>query len=392
MDLIEFYQNCNPIHPKDLIGIIKSRTKSNDLQIHSIINELKPSDLYCYLYAKFGMPNGIQNFLRGNTSDNLIHWEWTLEFKDRFIHILGKNLKTEIWLIGGWDSTHKLPDQLVEIIKNDYSNYKKEMGEIRKSLEDWDIFTNTYQSLKKSINQLKKDLDSLDLDPLNEKPKAPKDLMFTEETQENWAKILTKYHRGIGLSMSLNIMIPILAESFVNLIFFILCRRDIKDNKRIFDSFTRSNIDVKIQSLHIHCIGFKKAIDWSSDACKEYNNIINRRNDLLHGNINIKTLKHSEIFFNQRVPIFKEYRSIWQHSIGTALNYSRFSELSHDLKAVDLFIEYVLSCLEDSIKDGIAQFMESPDIGHNKKDSRLGVLLPHHLVDSYIPTEDLANE
>ena len=385
MNLIEFYKVCNPIHPKDLITTLKDEKRSKKLKKYSLVDDIKPADLYCYLYAKFGVPNGLQNFLRGDTSDNLIHWEWVLELNKKFIFIQGKNLHTEIWFIGEWDSEKNYIEELVEIIKNDYANFGKKMGLIRKELEDWDIFTNTYQSLRSSISQLKSDLDKLNLNPLNEMLETPKDLKSLAENQIKWNEIFDKYNRGIGLSMSLNIMTPILAESFVNLIFFVLCRKDIKDNKRLFESFMRSNIDVKIQSLHIHCHGFKNAVDWSSDECKEYNKIINRRNDLLHGNINIKNLKHSEIFFNGRIPIFKEYRSIWKYSIGTALNYSRFSELDYDITAVDSFINYVLSCLEDSLKDNITQLIDSPDLGHNKKDSRLAVLLPRHLVDEFMP-------
>jgi hypothetical protein len=40
-----------------------------------IVNEIRPADLFCYLGARFGPPNGVQNFLRSNDSDNLIHWD-----------------------------------------------------------------------------------------------------------------------------------------------------------------------------------------------------------------------------------------------------------------------------------------------------------------------------
>ena len=52
-------------------------------------NELKPSDLYCYLIAKFGPPNGIQNLFKTDDSDNLIHWEWALAHKNELILIMG---------------------------------------------------------------------------------------------------------------------------------------------------------------------------------------------------------------------------------------------------------------------------------------------------------------
>lgn len=390
MNLSEYYKICIAIDPKSFMEVFRSENKPKGLHSYSIVDELKPSDVYCYFYAKFGTPNGLQNFLRNDTSDNLIHWEWVLEYENKYIFIQGMNLRTEVVFLGNWEFSKDLNsgehiNNFIEVIKNDFSKYGKKMSQVRKALEDWDIFVNPYQSLKKSVNQLKEDLDALNLDPLNEKITESGTLKSIVEIKDEWQDLLVKYNRGVGLSMSLNIMAPILAESFINLLFYILCRPDIKDNNRLFDSFIRSNIDVKIQSLHIQCLGFKKAVNWSSNECKNYNDIINRRNDLLHGNINIKELKHSEVFFNRRVPIFKKYRSIWKHSIGTALDHSRLPEIGNDLKVIESFTQYVLSCLEESVRKNIVQSMESPDLGFNKKENRLAVLFPYHIVDAWDP-------
>ena len=137
---------------------------------------------------------------------------------------------------------------------------------------------------------------------------------------EKMNKLMERYNKGIGLAISLRIMLPILAESFVNLVIFILCRPDIRNNKRLFDSYFKENIDVRIQSLHIKCSGFATPIDWNSEQCKKYNSIINQRNDLLHGNIAVEKLKFSEIFFNGKVPVFKQYETMWQQSVGVSIN------------------------------------------------------------------------
>lgn len=42
-------------------------------EIWEITNELKPVDLFCYLSAKYGDPNGILTLLKEEDSDNLIH-------------------------------------------------------------------------------------------------------------------------------------------------------------------------------------------------------------------------------------------------------------------------------------------------------------------------------
>lgn len=44
-------------------------------------------DVFCYLKARFGESNGFQNFLRGDDSDNIIHWEYHLKSGNVDIHI-----------------------------------------------------------------------------------------------------------------------------------------------------------------------------------------------------------------------------------------------------------------------------------------------------------------
>src|ERR1700686_5466091 len=45
----------------------------------AVRQHLTPVDVYCYLKARFGQPNGFQNFLRDDSSDNWIHWDFLLK-------------------------------------------------------------------------------------------------------------------------------------------------------------------------------------------------------------------------------------------------------------------------------------------------------------------------
>ena len=93
----DFVGALKAVHPLDLMEQLKSEDRTHFGTHWKIRNEVKPVDLYCYLYARFGPPNGIQNFLRGDHSENLIHWEWTLQSQDRLLLIQGQNFRTEIW-------------------------------------------------------------------------------------------------------------------------------------------------------------------------------------------------------------------------------------------------------------------------------------------------------
>lgn len=386
MSILILLDQCKAIPVKEFMDTLKSGKLGSGCGMWSIYNEIKPSDLYCYLYAKFGVPNGMQNLLRNNHSDNLIHWEWAFEHQNGFLIIQGANMRTEVILRGdGWKFSECDRQNFIDHVKRDIGNYGKRMSEIRAEiLEDWDLVINPYRQLRASINELKRQLDALELN-INFDKSTPKDIHDLKQQEAEWAILTRKFNHGIGLSMAIRTMTPILAESFVNMLIFILCRPEIKTNKRLYENYVRSNIDVKIQSLHINCRHFKQAVDWNSEVCGRYNTIVNTRNDMLHGNVVPDKLKFSEIFFNGTVPVFKKYESMWQRGIGTSIDAAGFDKVTPDLKAVDDFIHYVISCLEDKMQDLVMAMLGRRDIGINKKDKRIGMLLPEHIVDSYSP-------
>jgi len=126
MDFSRKFDSCKVIPIENLMEILKG------YNLLEIGNELKPSDLYCYLYAKYGAPNGIQNILRDNTSDNLVHWEWAIGCVDGLILIQGMNLRTEMHFIGEWKLDKGNKKLLIKYIKSDFANFGKGMTDIRK--------------------------------------------------------------------------------------------------------------------------------------------------------------------------------------------------------------------------------------------------------------------
>jgi hypothetical protein len=120
----------------------KSRTRSSILAVRQY---LSPVDMYCYLKARFGRPNGFQTFLRRDDSDNLIHRVFHLKARSQDIYIssasremlfvLSENLADEDWR------------NLILKIKVDYKRVAKEKSTILKALEKWVIFPNKFVAI-----------------------------------------------------------------------------------------------------------------------------------------------------------------------------------------------------------------------------------------------------
>jgi hypothetical protein len=383
MALIISLDHCTAIPPPELARMFTEKKLPKGVGGHwHLYNEIKPSDLYCYLYCKFGPPNGLQNLFRADDSDNFIHWEWTLSHPLGLVSFLGMNTRSEVQLMGDWDFPNCEREQLVSYIKRDIGNYGKQMSKLREeALEDWIIFVNPYSQLREAIGQLKAELRELKLNPIAEQMPNPHPGGSMDEYAKRWNDLGHRYSKGVGLAIGIRAMTPVLAESYINLLLFVLCRPEIKENERLYNSIVRANIDIKAQSLHFHCKGFARQIDWKSAECKAYNAVINDRNDMLHGNIVIEKQKFSEIYFLGTVPIFKKYEDLWQRSIGVSVNASGVGRVQSDLDDIEKFIAYVNSCLEPGPKQDIEFLARRRDLGFNKKTKRIGVLLPEHIIE-----------
>ena len=57
--------------------------------ILAIRDKISTVDMYCYLKARFGEPNGFQTFLAKDDSDNWIHWDYNLKAGCADLHISG---------------------------------------------------------------------------------------------------------------------------------------------------------------------------------------------------------------------------------------------------------------------------------------------------------------
>jgi hypothetical protein len=377
------------VHPREFFDDMKRDDRSKVSHRWVLRNEISPSDLYCYLGARFGAPNGLQNFLRNNDSDNLIHWEWCLRCGEGWLTLQGMNFRTEVWLTAHADVDEADKKLLVAQIKSDFANYGKRMSEIRKSLEDWTEFVNPYRRISSSIERLLDDLRKLNLRPEDE---AIPDISSAEQfPADRWNEVLGKYTQGLGLCFGIRSMLPVMAEAFVNLILFVLMRPDLKSDDRLRENAIRQPIDVRVKSLHVTCVGFERPVDYSHKFCKSYHSLVNERNDLLHGNVVLDKLKFNEVFFNGRVPVFKQYRSMWERSVGVEIQAVGLHRLEREVETVDNFTAYLKSCLTEEVREQFERIAQTRDLGLNAENGRIGVLFPGHIVD-FLPVFTKAGE
>ena len=380
-----FVASLTAIHPREIIEALQSDKRPKGTLIWAIKNEIRPVDLYCYLGARFGPPNGFQNFLRRDDSNNLIHWDWTLSCEYGWISFLGMNYRTEVQLIGVFPFHDSDKDTLIACLKADFANHGAKMSHIRNNLlEKWTEFSNPYYRIRNAVDRLLEELSGLSLDPKNQAIPDFLDHSDPDSFKEKWNDLGVRYSKGLGICFGIRSMLPVMAEAFANLVLFTLMKPDLKNDQRMRDNAFRQPIDIRIKSLHLNCIGFGSPVDYSNKACADYHSIVNDRNDLLHGNVSIDKLKFNEVFFHGRVPVFQEYQSMWDRSVGVDVKTVGLEKVLDEVAAIQAFITYVLSCLEPKMRSDIQRILDKRDLGRNEEDGRLGILFPDHLMDMRI--------
>lgn len=364
---------------------ILQRTQAPRLPTHpsaylELRNELKPIDLYCYFWARFGPPNGLQNFLRNDHSDNLVHWDWTLKYREALIGFWGTNFRTDLFVIGQLNFAEPEKLELIEQIRADFKNHGPKMALVRAKLEHWTEFVNPYARLTRTIHSLRRELSKLDLSsPFSSQFNTP---ASAAEQTALWRSVTESHSRAYGLCFGIRSMLPVWAEAFLNLLIFVLARPDIKSDSRLLESIYRQQIDVRVRGLHINCVGFERPVDYKSDACKNFHRLINERNDLLHGNVVPEKQKFNEVYFLGKVPIFKEYRSLWDRTLAVEGESVGITQLENEVQTVEKFVEYILSCLNPKTAEFMRVVLKKRDLAKNHEDGRFGILFPDHLVES----------
>lgn len=378
----DFVASLTCPHPKVVFERLLNGPKGGGKAVWAWKTEISPADLYCYLGARFGRPNGPQNFFRADDSDNLIHWDWVLDYPGGDIHVMGMNFRTELWFGGDIDVSDADRIALAQMIKADFKNHGPKMTEVRRSLEKWTEFVNPYQRLSRAVEKMLLDIKALDLQP--ETQKIPDITSAGEIKTNNWSEVLDRYSKGLGLCFGVRSMLPVMAEAYVNFLLFVLMRPELKNDERLRENALRQPIDVRVKSLHMTCIGFAKPIDYASPECKAYHSLVNERNDLLHGNVVLEKLRFNEVYFHGKVPVFNEYRSMWERSVGVEIQAVGLHRLADEVETVKSFIQYLTTCMQPGVKQQIDRMAETRDLGWNQQTGRIGILFPGHLVDMHI--------
>lgn len=354
--------------------LTKTKTKQITKGSHWLNDgSIKPIDLYCYLVSRFGKPSGIMMLARGDSTENLFHWHFTIKIEDSNIEILNSNHGTEFSVQCTPPFTNNDWELLMKKIKEDFKDWGTEMSQVRKKLDKWTLFINPFARINRVTNKMYDELSEIKIkEPFNF-PILPTQKQYDKflKEMETWRKNL---HRSVILGLNLRMLAPIMAEAFINLLLFYLAKDDIKQDQRVFDSILRDEIDLRVRKLHLHCIGFSKPINTEHGAFKDFQTLINQRNDLLHGNIDPRRLVFENVFLDGTIPIFPKEDLLPIRLVRNLLSRIEPKAALNDIKVVRNFINHVLSFIEEPYKKDVQIIMDEQQLGWCEEKGEVGIL------------------
>lgn len=364
----------------DAVARLRSVHSIHPRSVWTNDGRLSPLDLYCYMKARFGQPNGPAMALKAPHADNLIHWEFALHVGENLLLVQSNVHSVVFILIGPERVSEDLWCGIAEAIKADFKNYGSQMSTVRKSLEKWILFINPYHRLDRVIQALESRLHKLDL---SEPPPSPHignktKLRNAQQLTQHWITQVNECHL---LATAARMLAPVLGEAFINLLIFLLARSDVRSDHRVYEDFIRKQVDIRIKTLHLHCSEFTKPVETSSKCFGDFLTVMNSRNDFLHGNVDPRKLKFGEVQFDSMIPLFKDEDSMLRRFVRNSLRGVTREEALKDITAVRMFIAFLLQHLTPNGRKSVESAMERRELGWREDYSRVGILFPAAIPD-----------
>jgi hypothetical protein len=184
--------------------------------------------------------------------------------------------------------------------------------------------------------------------------------------------------------LSVRMMSPVAAEMFVNLLIFNLFKTEgqPKDAK---EKFRRGSIIDRVEKLAESCDGFAIKPDRNAEPMRGFLDLMNRRNDLLHGNIKPESRVEDDFQVHDGVPTIMKFRSMFDRSLGPTINAFPLDEAKRDHQAALEFIHYLLSCLDDKWRVEYELMIESLDLHYGMRSKQVRALYGNEFHESIDP-------
>ncbi len=348
-----------------------------------LTDQLSPVAMFKYLLARFDDPVGKINDLALNPISG-VAWHYLLTLDGLPIEITGCNYRIDVVLHRAL-ALECTPEEFASLIKADLAARRQQVVPALQKLRKWTTFLNPYSHLLDTAERLLERAKWIDavLEKSRPHPSTAEELKWQ---LANHGAACAHASELAGITLAIRMIAPVMAETFVNLILFQFVKPAFRGQP-----LHRDKIVDRVMNLHRHCDGFARAVDIKASEFVAFHQIMERRNNLLHGNILPESQPERETVYSYKhlngavVPVFQHWKSIYDRSVGSRLTAHPLSAAVADLDAAKRFIEYLLSCLKPAIAQKFRQTLAYVNLQYDMKEEVLEALFTDDFADSLTP-------
>jgi hypothetical protein len=343
---------------------------------------VSPFDAYTYLHARFGAPNGILTLLAKDDSDNLFHWDYYLKVGKNDLQFVGASEEVHVWFDGDFSDADCL--QFIANLKSHFGQIGRDKGRFASTLEKWSIFPNQYLTIANRCADLYDTIADA-LPRIDKKILADKlttQNLISEKKRKSHSKLMTAITTA---PTELSVLMPVMFESFIGLIVAGLIRPEVKRNQEAFEAFVRSPLNQKLTNMAEMCRGFERPIEQDNPAFGRYWSVVNKRNDILHGNVDPVRDALEVVYFHGKRPLYKSGGDRIRQHWARLIDQYKPREVTDDYIATHAFIIEILNHLTPATRESVRAVLEDTQPGWDNKRKILGRLFPSYVATTAFP-------
>lgn len=339
---------------------------------------LRPVDIYAYLKARFGAPNGIQELLRRDDSNNLIHWDFNIRAGEVDLYFSGHSRSIQV--IVSEPMTDEDWKRLILAIKEDFWKFGTEKSAVTRSLEKFVRFQNKYVSLANLCADLHSDIiDAGAAEALPLSCDYGKDPTLFKEAMNRLAQ---RGEKLFGDCLKLRLLTPVMVEVFINMIILLYCNDSVRNDKAVYESFLRATIPERLSLLRQNCFAFVRAIDTTTATYASFMRIFSKRNFELHGNVDPLRERIETVYFDGKRPLFVEPGNHIEKFFEHLERIQNPQEAVKDYEDAHAFLHEIVECLDSQYRFHFDQVINDPFPGFEVNKRRPTRILPDQVVMS----------
>jgi hypothetical protein len=372
------WRASTPAELKQFLDHDDQKPKGDALIIRTF---LKPVDVYSYLVARFGEPNGVQNLLRSDSSDNWIHWDFNIKIGDQFINLAGAS--REIHVITSEKMTDEHWKSLILAVKQDYARVGKDKSAVLGRFEKFSIFQNKFVSLANLCADLHADIK--DMPPA---PPVPRTLAHEEDVrnvEETWAEIGDRGNKLFGDSLKLQLLTPVMCEAFINMVILTFCKDKIRNDQKAYEAYFRETIPQRLDLLSTNCDGFERPIDKTTPAYANFMRVVARRNFALHGNVDPIRESLEIVYFDGRRPLFADPGHNIERLFEHLERIHRPQDAVQEYEDAHFFLLEIMDCLSERHREFFRHVINDGYPAYEMRKKRVTRALPDDAMICILP-------